>query len=207
MCLPCNSLFAIFTYAAYWDIGDPDYECEHCHALFWYEERTPKNRPSANPKFSLCCMHGQVQVPLLEHPPQFLRDLLEKRHEKSNNFMDHIRAYNMMCAFTSMGGTIDKSVNQGRGPYAFKMGGQNVHRIGSLLPNEGASPQFSQLYIYDTENEVANRINAIRYVSFILYLIKTCFLYIYHVMISTNFILLALKFTVNRGVQTLTTRL
>ncbi|GJT29014.1 DNA helicase PIF1, ATP-dependent [Tanacetum coccineum] len=31
-------------------------------------------------------------------------------------------------------------------------------RMGSLLPDEGKPPMFSQLYIYDTENEVQNRI-------------------------------------------------
>nr|GEY14846.1 hypothetical protein [Tanacetum cinerariifolium] len=34
--------------------------------------------------------------------------------------------------------------------------------MGSLLPVAGSTPKFSQLYIYDTENEVSNRKNAIR---------------------------------------------
>ncbi|GKE18129.1 hypothetical protein Tco_1425706, partial [Tanacetum coccineum] len=34
----------------------------------------------------------------------------------------------------------------------------NIRRMGSLLPDEGKPPMFSQLYIYDTENEVQNRI-------------------------------------------------
>nr|KYP72056.1 hypothetical protein KK1_011343 [Cajanus cajan] len=38
------------------------------------------------------------------------------------------------------------------------MSGENYHRIGSLLPNPGEQPKFSQLYIYDTENEVTNKI-------------------------------------------------
>ena len=36
-----------------------------------------------------------------------------------------------MFAFTSMGGKIDKSVNQSRGPYCFKLGGQNYHLMGT----------------------------------------------------------------------------
>ncbi|KAL6552709.1 hypothetical protein OROHE_008073 [Orobanche hederae] len=47
--------------SAYWDIGDPTYECEHCHALFWFEERTPKQTKN-NPKFNLCCNKGQVKL-------------------------------------------------------------------------------------------------------------------------------------------------
>ena len=39
------------------------------------------------------------------------------------------------------------------GPPIFKMQGQICHRIGSLFPEEGVQPKFSQLYFYDTENE------------------------------------------------------
>ncbi|KAI7753347.1 hypothetical protein M8C21_028107, partial [Ambrosia artemisiifolia] len=39
----------------------------------------------------------------------------------------------------------------------FRLGGQNYHSTGSLLPIEGEQPKFHQLYIYDTDNEVTNR--------------------------------------------------
>ncbi|KAL6533019.1 hypothetical protein OROMI_027131 [Orobanche minor] len=74
-------------------------------------------------------------------------------------FFDNIRAYNSMFSFTSMGGKVDTSINKGNAPYVFKLKGTNYHRIGSLLPTSGNSPKFSQLYIYDTEHEVENRIN------------------------------------------------
>ena len=41
------------------------------------------------------------------------------------------------------------------------MCGQNYHRIGSLLPEIGKRPQFAQLYICDTENEINNRMNCL----------------------------------------------
>jgi len=50
-------------------------------------------------------------------------------------------------------------INKGPGPYVFKINGQVHHRIGSLLPDEGKSPVYAQLYIYDTDNEVKNRIS------------------------------------------------
>ncbi|KAI3812104.1 hypothetical protein L1987_16809 [Smallanthus sonchifolius] len=62
-----------------------------------------------------------------------------------------------MFSFTSMGGKVDSSINRGKAPYVFRFGGENYHTIGSLLPNDGSKPKFSQLYIYDTENEVLNR--------------------------------------------------
>nr|GEZ26382.1 DNA helicase [Tanacetum cinerariifolium] len=49
------------------------------------------------------------------------------------------------------------SFNNGRGPYVFKLSGQLYHWIGSLCPIEGEPPRFLQLYIYDTDNEVDNR--------------------------------------------------
>ncbi|KAL6581948.1 hypothetical protein OROMI_005962 [Orobanche minor] len=104
---------------------------------------------------------GQVKLPLLQQPPQLLQDLLENRHEKSKNYIENIRTLNSMFAFTSMGGTIDKEVNKGRGPYSFRMGGQNIHRIGPMMPKTGDAPQYAQLYIYDTENEVDNRLKAL----------------------------------------------
>jgi hypothetical protein len=60
-----------------------------------------------------------------------------------------------------MGAHIDNSVNDGRGPPLFKICGQVHHRIGSLLPPDGSSPKFIQLYIYDTANEVQNRMNCL----------------------------------------------
>ncbi|KAM3287217.1 hypothetical protein P3S67_020647 [Capsicum chacoense] len=66
-----------------------------------------------------------------------------------------------MFSFTSMEEKMDASINQTRGPRTFRLFGQNYHQIGSLLPPEGSTSKFTQLYIYDIENEVSNRINAV----------------------------------------------
>ncbi|GKD78081.1 hypothetical protein Tco_1340702 [Tanacetum coccineum] len=39
--------------------------------------------------------------------------------------------------------------------------GENYHRLGSLLPGTGKNAKFSQLYIFDTENKITNRIKAV----------------------------------------------
>jgi hypothetical protein len=52
-------------------------------------------------------------------------------------------------------------MNDGRGPPVFKIYGQVHHRIGSLLPPEGIEPKFIQLYVYDTSNEVRNRLQSL----------------------------------------------
>ena len=105
---------------------------------------------------------GRVQLPLLREPPPYLKYLLGKESGQLGiNFRKNIRAYNSMFAFTSMGGRVDGSINNSKGPYIFRMCGQNYHRIGSLLPEIGKRPQFAQLYRYDTENEINNRMNCL----------------------------------------------
>lgn len=149
-----NTLPTLY-HLGYLDIGDPTCICEYCGAMLWLEERARRDRVT-NPKFSLCCMQGKVQLPKLKDPPRVLLNLLRNLDVKSKHFQDNIRLYNMMFSFTSMGGKVDSSMNKGRGPYVFRLHGQNYHRIGSLLPDRGCSPKFSQLYIFDTQNEVTN---------------------------------------------------
>jgi hypothetical protein len=60
-----------------------------------------------------------------------------------------------------MGANIDWTMNDGRGPPVFKICGQVHHRIGSLLPQDGSPPKFIQLYVYDTSNEVQNRMRSL----------------------------------------------
>jgi len=64
-----------------------------------------------------------------------------------------------MFAMTSMGAKVIDSINDGHGPYVFKISGQICHRVGSLIPSEGRRPEYAQLYIFDTDHEVSNRIN------------------------------------------------
>ncbi|XP_075654823.1 uncharacterized protein LOC142624994 [Castanea sativa] len=46
-----------------------------------------------------------------------------------------------------MNGKVDKTVNDGNGPYVFRLNGQNHHLIGSLLPVEGSEPKFDFTYL------------------------------------------------------------
>jgi len=64
-----------------------------------------------------------------------------------------------MFSFTSIGDKIHSSINDGSRPPQFILNGQNHLRIGSLLPESWSTPKFAQLYIYDTENEVKNRVS------------------------------------------------
>ena len=88
-----------------------------------------------------------------------LHKLLNGEDPRKKHFLDNIRNYNSMFSFTSIGGKIDSSMNNGCAPSQFILSGQNYHRIGSLLPESGSNPKFAQLYIYDTENELINKMS------------------------------------------------
>ncbi|KAG5003647.1 hypothetical protein JHK84_027903 [Glycine max] len=64
-----------------------------------------------------------------------------------------------MFTFTSPGIKFDKSYNAGKEPPTFRIHGQTHHLIGSLLPMPNNPPKFAQLYIYDTDNEIINRLS------------------------------------------------
>ncbi|KAL3627546.1 hypothetical protein CASFOL_028909 [Castilleja foliolosa] len=105
-----------------------------------------------SPKYTHYCKRGAVRLPLPLRPSEVIRQLFD-----NDNFMENIRAYNNMFSMTSLGAQIDESVNDGRGPYVFKVSGQISHWIGSLCPPDNQRPHFLQMYIYDKINEVSNR--------------------------------------------------
>ncbi|GKC95719.1 uncharacterized protein Tco_1161161, partial [Tanacetum coccineum] len=86
--------------------------------------------------------------------------------ERSKLFWKKLKLLNLMFSFTSMGGNINREINDGRGPYAFQINDHNHHRIGTLLPTHADRRlRFTQLYIYDTEHEVENRLYALNITS------------------------------------------
>ncbi|GJT46020.1 helicase [Tanacetum coccineum] len=147
------------TEVSYHNIGSSSYQCAHYNATMWYEERVNKGSRSINPSFSLCCKEGKIRLPKF-NPTQPLHNLLNYNDLATARFRDQIRIYNSMFSFTSFGARIDHSINNGRGVYTFRVNGQSYHRIGSLIPKEGTQPRYAQLWFFDTENEVSNRMRA-----------------------------------------------
>ncbi|XP_024636452.2 uncharacterized protein [Medicago truncatula] len=149
--------------AGYSDIGDPSFECRKCGACMWYQERRRKSRESSNPEFGMCCGNGKIQIPFLPTPPPLLNDLMFNNYStESKQFNQNIRLYNSMFAFSSPGFKVDKGVIPGRGPPTIRIQGQSCHRMGSMIPAAGKTPKFAQLYIFDTDNELQNRVQGIR---------------------------------------------
>nr|GEX65065.1 reverse transcriptase domain-containing protein [Tanacetum cinerariifolium] len=147
----------------YIDHGDPTFECSLCGALLWYAESMQGATNASSDSYSLCCGRGKVDLTNeVPNPPPSLKELITNKHLKSASFIDNIRQYNSMFAFTSMGGKQDTSVNMRRGPYCYHLHGENYHLVGPSLPETGKPAKFAQLYIFDTENEIQNRISAVR---------------------------------------------
>ena len=112
----------------------------------------------------MCCLSGKIELPPLHPVPPELFQLLTVQDDIGKSFRDHIRNYNNALAMTSIGRKIDESVNNGEeavndgvGPYVFKLHGELSHKAGSLLPPDGESPVFAQLYVYDPADAVNYR--------------------------------------------------
>jgi hypothetical protein len=74
----------------------------------------------------------------------------------AKDFHQRIRSYNNALAFTSVGVKLDTNVAQ-PGNYTYRLRGELYHRMGSLLPQPGEAPKFSQLYISDPHAEFDGR--------------------------------------------------
>ncbi|XP_076943656.1 uncharacterized protein LOC143613971 [Bidens hawaiensis] len=113
----------------YLDLGNQTFQCNSCKACLWEAKSRRGKHSSGDSNFSLCCRSGNVQLPELKQP-----------HE---SYVKLFRG--------------EDPLSKGNTPYTFRLSGENYHSIGTLLPLDGNKPQFAQLYIYDTENEVSNR--------------------------------------------------
>ncbi|AES65222.2 hypothetical protein MTR_2g036820 [Medicago truncatula] len=118
----------------YLDIGDMDSVCRRCNAQVWLGECSQRRHSTPTIDASICCMKGKITLPNMIEPPPLLRGLFNGVDPRSAHFI---------------------------GPDSphFVISGQNYHRIGSLLLADGQAPKFCQLYTYDTENELVNRLS------------------------------------------------
>ncbi|KAK3806100.1 MAG: hypothetical protein J3Q66DRAFT_267060, partial [Benniella sp.] len=120
-------------------------QCNHCKAFVWIQESL-KSSKASNPLFSICCQHGEVNLPPIRTAPGLL-ELIAGETNDSRTFRSKIRLYNSALSFTSMGVNVDRELANGReGVYTFRVCGTVVHKIGSLLPPENGKAKFAQIY-------------------------------------------------------------
>ena len=107
---------------------------------------------NVNSKFSTCCAPGKIQLPFITDPSDLIKQLLPE----AKHFRHRIRAFISCLAFASLG--VKEDILPPKGPYTFRIRESVYHRIGHLFPEIGENPKFSQIYIYDTDHELLNRL-------------------------------------------------
>ena len=145
-------------------LGPMTISCPLCRALHFDVEKLGKSTRN-NPKFGMCCLTGQINLPAFPAPPLELRHLFDGTSPHSLEFKTNIRRYNAAFAFTSLGAKIDHSVLNGTGPYSFRISGELHHQASALLPPNDHAPSYAQLYIHDPNQQLdyreANNANAL----------------------------------------------
>ncbi|ONK71260.1 uncharacterized protein A4U43_C04F6610 [Asparagus officinalis] len=136
----------------------PSKVCSKCNAIIWKEEKV-KGQKKLESYYTTCCKNGKIILHHFRRAPKRLRRILNPSNldAHSRRFREQIRSFNSMFCMTSHGAKIDYNVMRGKGPYTFRMHGQNYHAIGSLVPEPPNKPRYAQLYIYDIANEIENR--------------------------------------------------
>jgi hypothetical protein len=133
-------------------LGEMTTMCGKCGALHFLEERAASSS-CANLQFTLCCTQGKVTLPPLAPPPKPLERLLIGKETDAKDFHQHIRFYNSVLSFMSVGANLDTSVAQ-LGNYTYRLCGELYHGMGSLLLQLDEARKFAQLYINDPHAEL-----------------------------------------------------
>ena len=126
-------------------LKQPSLCCKYGARLFEYESKR------------FCCSGGEIALKMNAVPDE-LYELFVSSAE-SRKVKRCSRIYNSNFAFTSLGVNYDNELSSmNKGIYTFWIQGQVYHRINQLLlANKPSS--FFQLYFYDTEHELKNRLN------------------------------------------------
>ena len=113
--------------------------CPHCYALHFDYEKLTSSWVN-HPKFGMCCLQGQIQLPSLQPLTGILHNYLTGNDYSSREFHNNIRQYNAM---TSVGVKIDNSVTRQSGPYCFKIQGELHHLTSALVPHGDQTPMYA----------------------------------------------------------------
>lgn len=120
--------------------------CHYCDAKkFEFESPT------------FCCDNGKIRLANTVMPPELLTLFTDTNSRQAEDFRKRIRVYNSTFAFTSFGVKLDTNLASSRhGIYTFRALGQIFHTLPPLTPIE-CKPSHFQLYFWDSNNELTNR--------------------------------------------------
>jgi len=120
--------------------------CPHCHALHFDCEKLRSSLVNL-PKFGMCCLQGQIQLPPLQPLTVILHNYLNGDNYPSREFHNNIWQYNVAFAMTSVGVRIDNLVTRQSGPYCFKIQGGLHYLTGALLSHDDQTPIYMHKFI------------------------------------------------------------
>jgi len=127
--------------------------CPYCHVYFDCEKLTFSR--VNHPKFGMCCLQGQIQLPSLQPLTGILHNYLTGDNYPSREFCNNIQQYNAAFSMTSVGVKIDNLVvTRQLGPYCFKIQGELHYLTGALLSHSDQTPMYAQIYILDTVEQL-----------------------------------------------------
>ncbi|XP_075486067.1 uncharacterized protein LOC142525622 isoform X2 [Primulina tabacum] len=110
---------------------------------------------------SFCCDNGKISLSNPAVPINLKSLFTDQEFSATISFRRKIRLYNSIFSFTSFGVKIDKQLAaSSRGIYTLRVSGQIFHTLPPLIPNEDG-PTYFQLYFWDNENELHNRMNVV----------------------------------------------
>jgi hypothetical protein len=129
----------------------------------WIGERKSSSRIT-NPEFQMCCAAGAALLAPMRPLSPVITDLLTRNDAIAKEFKANIRSYNSALSFTSMNADLDRRyANEEHGAYAFRIHGSVHHLISpELIPDPNnviQQPRFAQIYIFDSANELQNRMD------------------------------------------------
>ena len=125
-------------------------------------EKVSGSLSATNPttKFSLCCSNCDIKLPQIKEAPEKLKQLLTGNTKRNRDFRTNIRAYNSSLAFASMCVSGVEYKFKTQGPYCYRISRQVYHVLSQMHPKHDKKPSFSQIYIYDQQNELDNRLQS-----------------------------------------------
>jgi len=132
-------------------VGELCLTCRKCDARLFKGERTAPGNT-----FSFCCAQGQVQIPRIPRPPSPLDDYLTEQTPAAKHFRGNTRQFNNALSMASTGAKVSDRIASG--VQSFTVCGKVHHRMGPLLPEQGARPAFAQLYILDPDAANSRRL-------------------------------------------------
>ncbi|XP_022853134.1 uncharacterized protein LOC111374654 [Olea europaea var. sylvestris] len=121
-------------------------KCNYCGAQKFHTESK-----------GFCCSYGKIKLCIPDSPFEIYNLFTFK---EPMEFKKIARGYNNHFVFTSFGVKYDKEFFKAyRGIYTFRVQGQVYHYVNRLMPEKKMS-FYMQLYFYDTENELQNRMKS-----------------------------------------------